>query len=295
MTAIAGKTVFLTGASRGLGVLIARALLQQGATVVGVSRSQPNLEVLGTDLSPRFLPLAFDISEVEQLPKLVHYIRQQVGTIDILVNNAGIEIYREFQHYSTADLRSILNTNLLAAMELSRLLLPQMLERGGGHIVNIASLAGKKGTPYNSVYAASKAGMVMWTDALRQELWGTGVNVSVVCPGFVAEQGMAANTGVPLPHLAGISQPMAVSRAVVDAIQHNRAEVIINQNWMNEFSAKLLLAISIFFPQFGDAVYRWIHLAAMNRLRIQSGHSTQSITLSGEVNGISTPSNARSQ
>jgi short-subunit dehydrogenase len=268
MTTIAGKTVLLTGASRGLGAFLARALAREKATIVGVSRSQDSLEQVADAvqaLGGKWIGIPFDISRVEELPALISQIEQLAGSIDILINNAGIEIYKNFQDYSTYEIQSVLNTNLLAAMELTRLVLP----RRCGHIVNIASLAGKKGAPYNSIYSASKAGLIMWSDAIRQELVGTGVKISVVCPGYISEQGMTADTGVPIPKLSGTSTVAKTAKATIAAIEKNQAEVIVNQDPVTEAITKLLFAIEQIFPRLGDTVYRWLGVTKLNRMRIE--------------------------
>ncbi|MEM8805637.1 MAG: SDR family NAD(P)-dependent oxidoreductase, partial [Cyanobacteria bacterium P01_G01_bin.38] len=269
---LAGKTVLLTGASRGIGADIARVLVQKQATVVGVARSQAALERVCAEvdaLGGRGIPVSFDISRVDQLPALVQQIEQQVGTPDILINNAGLERYCAFQDYSPSDLHHILSVNLIAAMELTRLLLPGLLQRGSGHIVNLVSLAGKKGHPYDSVYSASKGGLLLWNHALRQELWGTGVEVSAICPGYVADRGMLADTGVPAPRLAGVSESGDVAIALLKAIEHNRAEVIVNQDFFTETLTKLLLATEQIFPRMADLTNRWLGVTQLNQQRIK--------------------------
>jgi short-subunit dehydrogenase len=279
MTTLNDKTILLTGASRGIGAYIARELAKQHATIVCVSRSQAELEAICAQVNAiggKGIGIPFDISDVEQLPALLRQIYQQVGSVDILINNAGIELYRAFQDYSLWEIQSVLSVNLVAAIELTRLLLPTMLEQRSGHIVNIASLAGKKGHPYDSIYSASKAGLLMWGNAIRQELVGTGVGISVICPGYVAQQGMLADTGIPSPPLAGISLPEAVAIAVVRAIEQNKAEVIINQDLVTEFLTRLLLAVEQFFPRLGDAMNQWLGVTRLNRMRIDSFHSKTS-------------------
>lgn len=284
MTTIAGKTVVLTGASRGIGVFIAHALAKKQATVIGVSRSQQALDNLCAEINAmggRGIGIPFDISNVEELPVLRQQIERVAPSVDILINNAGIEIYRAFQDYSLADIQSVLSINLLAAMELTRAFLPSMLRQGNGHIVNIASLASKKGNPYNSVYSASKAGLLMWTDALRQELAGTGVGISAVCPGYVSGQGMIADTGVPIPSLAGSSTPSDVAIAVVRAIKQNQAEVIVNQDPITAGMTRLLIALWQIFPRFGDTVYQWLGVAKLNQIRAENQMHSDSVTRDG--------------
>ena len=272
MTAIAGKTVVITGASRGIGAFIARALAREKATVVCVSRSEAKLTQICAEideLGGKGISLPFDLSQIESLSLLVKAIEQQIGSIDILINNAGIEIYRAFADYSLAELQSVLSINLLATMELTRLVLPSMFDRGTGQIVNMASLAGKKGAAYNSIYSASKGGLVMWSDALRQELNGTGIGVTTICPGYVSGQGMTANSGVPIPSLAGTSTPEAVTKATLKAIAHNQAEAIINQDLITEITTKLLFALGQFSPRTSDRIYRKLGIAQSNQLRIK--------------------------
>ncbi|MBD2341149.1 SDR family NAD(P)-dependent oxidoreductase [Calothrix sp. FACHB-156] len=262
MTSIAGKTVLLTGASGGIGEFIARALAKEQATVVSVSRSEEKLEQISNEvqaLGGRGISIPFDISKLEELPVLVRQINQIAGKIDIVINNAAIEKYRAFQNYELADIQAILTTNLIAGMELSRLILPSMIASNSGHIVNIASGSGKKGAPYNSIYSASKAGMIMWTDALRQELVDTNVGVTVVCPGYT-KAGMFLAFGLPSPKLAQVSQPSEVAIAILQAIKQNQPEVIIDG-----FLTKLLFSNIQLFPKFGDVIYRWIGLTKLNK------------------------------
>ena len=273
MTTLTGKTVLLTGASRGLGVYIARALAKEQATVVCVSRSQSGLAQTCNAVKAaggKAIAIPFDVRNTSQLSALVQQAQDIVGPIDVLINNAGIEINGTFANYSLAEIQSIFNTNLLAAMELTRLLRPSMMERGSGRIVNIASLAGKKGVAFNSVYSASKAGLIMWTDAMRQELVGTGVNISVVCPGYVSQTGMTVDTRVSAPKLAGISTPKSVANAVVKAIKNKTTEVIVNQNPITESLTKLMLAVGQISPTSVDRIYRWFGVVDFNQKRAEN-------------------------
>lgn len=273
MTSIAGKTVVLTGASRGIGAFIARELAKKQATVIGISRSQEKLDQLCAEIhvmGGKAIVIPFDISNVEKLPILLKKIEQFTGSVDILINNAGVEIYKAFPDYSLADIQSVLSINLLAAIELTRLVLPNMLHQGSGHIVNIASLAAKKGHPYDSIYSASKAGLLMWANAIRQELTNTGVNISTICPGYISDYGLLADTGVPAPALAGISKSEDVAKAVVKAIENNQAEVIVNGNIIMQTFTKLLLATEQIFPRLGDVVNQGLGVNKLNKRRIKT-------------------------
>jgi short-subunit dehydrogenase len=259
---IAGKTALLTGASGGIGVFIARALAKEQATVVAISRSQKGLEQICAEIEAeggKAISIPFDIRQLEELPSLVQKIEQLAGPIDILINNAAIEKFRPFQNYTLEDIQSISTTNLLAPMELARLVLPTMLERKSGHIVNISSTAGKKGATYNSIYSASKAGLIMWSDAIRQELANTNVGVSVICPG-VTDAGMFHALGITAPSVAHLAHPTEVANIVLQAIQHNHKEVILDG-----LTSKIFFAISQLSPQLGDAIIRRAGLLELNR------------------------------
>lgn len=273
MTNIQGKNVLLTGASRGLGVYIARSLVKESANIICVARSQSGLDQTCAEiqaLGGNCTGFAADISNLQELNLLVNKIQAALGNIDILINNAGIELYRHFPDYSLTEINSIVVTNLIAPMELTRLILPGMMANGSGHIVNIASLAGKKGVAYNSIYSASKAGLVMWTDSLRQELNGQNIKISVVCPGYVNDSGMTANTQIPAPKLAGVSTPHQVAKAVIKAIKNNQAEVIVNENFITEYFTKHIFALGQLYPRFTDNIYRALGVVKLNQKRVKS-------------------------
>jgi len=241
-------------------------LASEGAVIIGVARSKYGLDHTKHDIEGEgnvFHSLPFDLVNINELPELVDKAKAINGEIDILVNNAGIELYREYQDYSADDVANVLRINLHAPMELTRLLLPSMIKRGG-HIVSVTSLAGKKGVAYNTPYSASKAGLIMWTDGMRQELNETKVGISVICPGYISEAGMFFDGNVDPPALLGSSKPQAVADAVLKAIKNNKAEIIVNHG-----PIKPLLAIGQIFPKFGDAVVRKFGVPELSKKRIK--------------------------
>jgi len=263
---IKNKTILLTGASRGIGVFIAKTLANEGANVIGVARSDEGLNKTKNEVEKyggTFQSLPFDINNISELSNLVNQAKEMNGSIDVLVNNAGIETYSKYQHYSASQISDVLNINLHAPMELTRILLSDMLERGG-HIVTVASLAGKKGVAYNTPYSASKAGLIMWTDGMRQELRGSKVGISVICPGYISDAGMFFDGHVDPPALLGASKPQAVADAVVKAIKNNSAEIIVNSG-----PIKPLLAIGQISPVFGDTVVRKFGVPELSKKRIK--------------------------
>ncbi|AFY75725.1 MAG: SDR family NAD(P)-dependent oxidoreductase [Hydrococcus sp. C42_A2020_068] len=274
MKTIAGKTVVLTGASGGIGAFIARALAKERATVVGVSRSQEGLDRICAEVEAaggKGIGIPFDLCKLEELSVLVEQIEKHTAPVDILINNAAIEKFRPFQKYALKDIQAILTTNLAAAMELTRLVLPGMLERNSGHIVNISSGAGKKGSPYNSIYSASKAGLIMWSDAMRQELASTNVGVSVVCPG-ITDAGMFRALDITPPSAAHVAQPTEVADIVLQSIKQNQKEVVLEG-----LPTKILYAISQLSPQFGDTVFQKVGVVEINQSCAQKQMQAESL------------------
>lgn len=261
-----GKVAIVTGASRGIGKIIAQTLAKKGVKIIAIARSMDNLSKTCQhieDEGGQATPLMADMIQSENFGSLIEKATSVYGKLDFLVNNAGIEQYQHFKNYSSEYIDNCLKTNLHAPILLSKAILPQFLEQGSGHIINIASLAGKKGVSYNSIYSASKSGLIMWTDAMRQELSQTDVNISVVCPGFIRESGMFHDSGQSAPKLLGSSLPQDVANGVLKSIQNNCAEVIVNPGPM-----KPLLALNQISPRLGDWVVKLFGVPEMNRKRI---------------------------
>lgn len=235
MRELTGRTAIVTGASRGIGPYICQALANEGMNVVLAARSVGELDQVAASLQTKgshTLVVSTDVSDAHNRRTLVERANAQFGKIDVLVNNAGIEASGLFASAAAADIEHILAVNLAAAMLLTHEVLPGMVERGLGHIVNIASLAGKAPTPYGAAYAASKSGIIGFTRSLHAELRGSGVGVSAVSPGFVSEAGMFHNAServqVKPSRLVGTSTPDQVAAAVVRAIKGNKVDVIVN-------------------------------------------------------------------
>lgn len=234
MKDLRGATAVVTGASRGIGVHIARALVAQGVNVSLAARSVDDLEVVRAEmaaLGAKAIATRCDVTSADDRAELLRRTEAELGPVDILVNNAGIETASHFETASEDDLVQTLEVNLVAAMLLTRAVLPGMLERRRGHVVNIASGAGKVGVPYAVAYATSKHGLVGLTNSLRCEFHGSPVGFSVVCPGFVSETGMYArwaDRGVKAWKISGSSSPVKVAEVVVGCIRKNRSEVLVN-------------------------------------------------------------------
>ena len=234
MQDIRGRNAIVTGASRGIGVYIARALAEEGVNLSLAARSQGELDQVRSEmeaLGVTAITTVCDVVEPADRARLIERTESELGPIDILVNNAGIERVRRFEEAAEADFTDTLAINLEAPILLTRAVVPGMLERKRGHVVNIASGAGKVGVPYGSSYCASKHGLVGFTNALRAEYRSSPVGFSVVCPGFVTDAGMYdrwEQQGIKAPGVAGSSKPEKVASVTISCIRKDRAEVIVN-------------------------------------------------------------------
>ena len=250
---------------------IARALANEGMNLVLAARSTGDLDQVAaeiTALGVRALPVQCDVTDANSRRALVDAATAEFGNIDLLINNAGIETVIRFEEQDEADFEHTVQVKLLGATALTRLVVPGMLERGRGHVVNVASLAGKAGTPYEAAYSTTKHGLIGFTRSLRGEYHGTGVGISFVCPGFVSDVGMYAdnmvNIGVTAPWTLGTSKPEKVASAVVKAIKQNKAEIIVNPN-----ATRVLLTIAEASPTLGEWLMRRMGAATVFRQAVE--------------------------
>lgn len=261
MKTLEHKTVLLTGATGGIGAFIARALVKAKARVVCAGRSRASLEGLRTELTAKggdITTLSFDLQNLEEISTFIQEA-ERAGPIDVLINNAAIEKYRPFQSYSAEDVQTITAINQLAPMMLCRLLLPGMLERQQGHIVNISSGAGKHGAPFNSVYSATKAALNNWTEALRLELSDSPVNISLVCPG-ITDAGMFHALEMEAPESMKVTPPSEVADVIITAILKEQPEVILDG-----ITSKVFVALSQLSPGLGDRILHKVGIVEANR------------------------------
>lgn len=259
MMALSGRVALVTGASRGIGVYVARALAEQGMHVALAARDGARLEDVRRGIESvgaRALAIPVDLSDRGALTELASRVEREIGPVDVLVNNAAIEDVGAFESADPADIEHCVAVNLLAPLLLARIVLPGMLARGWGHIVNVASLAGLSANAYAEVYAATKHGLVGFTRSLRattDAAGGARVGASVICPGFVSDVGMAeeyrVQHGVEAPAILGVSSPESVARAVVAAIREDRPDVLVNPG-----PTRLLMAAVVLFPRLTERI-----------------------------------------
>lgn len=212
--------VVLTGASSGIGKATAQELAARGYALVLAARRADDLHALAHQLDPshsRVIAVPTDVTDAASRRNLIGAARAHFGRVDVLINNAGVTVEKGWWWDDPDPLR-VIRVNLEAPIELVRLVLPDMRFRGSGHIINIGSVAGIAAT--NGMYSASKYGLRGFSHALRRELLGTGVHVSLIAPGFVKSE-MTAQARLPMPG------PDIIARAVAEVLLKPQREVIV--------------------------------------------------------------------
>ncbi len=227
-----GTVGVVTGASRGIGVELASALADKGVNLALAARTEEGLEQTAEKLRSsgvEVVTVPTDVTKTADLEALVERTTDELGPPDLLVNNAGIETIAPFETFDVAAIESIIATNLIAAEKLTRLVVPGMIARKKGHILNVSSASGKTGLPYYSVYASSKHGLIGFSWCLRTELAPYGIGVSVVSPSFVEDTGMyaARSSNKKPPRSVATVTAQEVAAASVRAIERNKADVVV--------------------------------------------------------------------
>lgn len=180
-------TIWITGASSGLGEALAIAFAKKGATIILSGRNEDKLEAVKEQCkkSKNHHIVPFDISDSEQTQAAYKSAINKAGKIDWLINNAGVSQRSLIMDTSEDVERQIMELDYFAQTRLTRLVLPAMLEQGGGKIVMISSIAGLIGTQYRGAYSAAKAAIHLWANSLRAELYDQGIEVATIFPGFI--------------------------------------------------------------------------------------------------------------
>lgn len=227
MSELSGRTALVTGAGKGIGRAVALELARAGASLALAARTKADVDALAEQLrglGGRAEALSCDVRDAEQVGTLFGFARAALGPIEILVNAAGVAPSAPLAKTSEEQWRAAIETNLSGAFYCMRAAIPGMAERGWGRIVNLASIAGKTGSPYISAYTASKHGLLGLTKCAALELADKGVTVNAVCPGYVdtpmTEAGverMAALTKRPVAEIRKRLEEMSPQKRLVAA------------------------------------------------------------------------------
>ena len=235
----------VTGASHGIGPLIATALEAAGYTVIRTARTAAESDGVW---------IKADLTRPEEVERLAREAEAVHGHVDVLVNNAGGDPQLEFDAMSWRQNQAIIELNALAPIHLTHALLPGMLARKQGHIVNISSIAGRVSFPYAEAYAAAKDGLIAFTRVLRNDYRAAGVSASAVILGAIRDAGQGERTakevGLDLPKM-GTTPASEVAKAVLHAIRKDRAELVVMPG-----PGRLIRAVMDLFPGLGPAMNR---------------------------------------
>ena len=246
-----GKTALVTGASRGIGPHIASTLAGRGMNLVLTGRSGAELEAVASNLRRRDVrvhTVVTDLINADARTLLIGACEREFGGVDVLVNNAGGDPLREFDQMSIEENLAILELNLSAPIALTHLVLPGMLSRGGGHVINMSSMAGRVGFPFTETYAAAKDGLIGFTRVLRGDYRARGVSASVLILGAIrgAGQGQRTLDDMHRPASFFMAPVEMVGRAVLRAIDKDRAEIVVMPG-----PGRFMRALIDFFPGMG--------------------------------------------
>ncbi|NLY79798.1 MAG: 3-oxoacyl-ACP reductase FabG [Lysinibacillus sp.] len=225
-----GKVAIVTGASRGIGAEIAKALARNGATVVGTYNSNPaSIEEVGKVIAEEgagtFHAIQADVSVAEDTERLATEVVEKFGKIDILINNAGITKDRTFRKMTKEEWDAVINVNLSGIFNATKAVINHMLEQQYGRIISIRSIVGQAGAFGQTNYAASKAGILGFTKSLALETASKGITVNAVCPGYIGTEMVAAMPEEVLQNIVSqvpmkrLGKPSEVAQAVLYLIQ----------------------------------------------------------------------------
>jgi short-subunit dehydrogenase len=246
----------VTGASHGIGQYIARALAGRQMNLLLVARSEAELARLATELrgDVKVSAAVVDLGDSEAARQVAEAAGAELCSVDVLVNNAATEPQTRFHVLTPAEIEHVLQVDLISPMLLSRLLLPGMLERGYGRIVNISSLAGHTSFPYTEAYAAAKDGLTAFSRVLNSDYRHTGVSATSLILGPVKDTGVSARTLVETGLTASTAfsvGPQKVAAATLRAIDRPRPEMVVSVG-----PGRILKALMDYFPGMGPALNR---------------------------------------
>jgi short-subunit dehydrogenase len=251
---IQGARVLITGASQGIGRALAVLAAARGARVLAAARSEELLRELANEVRAKggvLETVPADVTSAEDRRRMVEAAVRHFGGLDVLVNNAGIGATGHFADCGPERLRKIFEVNFFGLTETTRAFLPLLKQGNRPAVVNISSIAGKRGIPARSEYSASKFAVHGFSEALRAELAKDGIDVLVVCPGLTqtnfSKNMLEQKAKIQMDHLRGMT-PEQVAAAILRAIERGR-----NETWLT-FKGRLMLWFCRFFPRLADRI-----------------------------------------
>ena len=236
MAEIDGERVILTGASSGIGKALAFELARKGARIVLTSRRLDLLNRVADEITHALpgvttpLAMACDVTNMEQVRRVIHVCKEDLGGLDILINNAGMGVYGESEKTSLEDFRSLMEVDFFGSVHFILEALPLMRKARRGLIVNISSVAARYGVPYLGAYSASKAALAALSQSLDAELAGSGISVLTVYPGYTQTDFFRKEkrVGGARRPAGPYGPPQKVAQAVVKAIEKKKYELVLS-------------------------------------------------------------------
>jgi NADP-dependent 3-hydroxy acid dehydrogenase YdfG len=282
---LAGETAAITGAARGIGRVTAEALLRQGMRVAIGDVDFDAAQQTARELGASTVALALDVTDRASFSGFLDRAEEQLGPVDVLVNNAGIMPIGPFLDEDDATARRILDINVHGVILGMKLALPRMIDRRWGHVVNIASQAGKYGFPGGATYCASKAAVINLSRAVRKEVRGTGVEISVISPVAVNTE-LGLGLSEPRQRQFRKIEPQQVADAIVETLRLPKFDVHVpKQLWASErVSALLPIAAQDALARMGraDAVLAQVDTAARTAYELRAARSEPGLAAAPE-------------
>lgn len=246
--------------------MTALALSRAGAHMMLVSRRADLLYKITADISGRggdAVAFPGDVTKTDTMEQAVEQAVRRFGKLDVLINNAGAGLFATLEQTTEEDLDRMLTVNLKSAFYGIKAALPVMRQQGTGHIINVASTAGRRGSPYVGVYCASKFSLVGLTESLRTELLGSGIRVSLVCPGTTRTEFFRTAIRKTSQHsgfIGPVESPERVAARIVRIIRYPRAEVIAQP-----IRRKLFFILNLFVPGLVDRLVAYLIACSRSR------------------------------
>lgn len=247
-----GKIVFISGASSGIGALTAVRLSELGAIPVLTGRNIAKLKEIAAKIKGTCTIYQMDVTNNEQVKQTVEAVINKYGKIDILLNNAGFGKFEYFIDEDVESFEEMMDTNYMGTVRCTKAVLPYMLKQGSGHIVNIASMAGKIGSAKSTGYTATKHAVLGFTNSLRMELRGQGIQVSAVNPGPIDTPffSLADPSGSYVKNVSWfMMKPEYVVKSIIRVLERKMAEVDLPK------TASIGIKLYQLFPRTADRLF----------------------------------------